>query len=453
MFAKEAPSWNLTMRYHKIKSELAQRFIVRNVSLWNSHGVRHGVDVAVKDGVVLEIARSLGGENYADFREFKGDGLVLMPAGVDAQVHLRVPGQHQKETASSGAWAAVAGGVGAILTMPNTKPVIDNIDTLRIAKLEVAGAEAETGVKVFFSAAMTMGQKGRECVDFKKLAAEGVLAFTDDGVGVADDAVMRRVFEGAAKTRLPILQHAEVPGHGGVLADGPIQRLLGGTAYPSSAEIDMVERDLRLMHGIPGARYHVLHVSAAETILLVKSAKDKGLQVTCEVSPHHLFFSADDIQSGNSSFKMNPPLRSRQDKEALISGLKVGDCDFMATDHAPHESEVKTENFKTSAFGTTGLETSLRVLIYLWHQKQLSSERLVEVWSKNPAKFLGIDADFGEIGEGRPFNAVLCDVEAEERFLSEADFVGLSRNSCFIGSKLPGNVIMTLLGDKIHHMS
>ena len=125
MFAKEAPSWNLTMRYHKIKSELAQRFIVRNVSLWNSHGVRHGVDVAVKDGVVLEIARSLGGENYADFREFKGDGLVLMPAGVDAQVHLRVPGQHQKETASSGAWAAVAGGVGAILTMPNTRPVIE----------------------------------------------------------------------------------------------------------------------------------------------------------------------------------------------------------------------------------------------------------------------------------------------------------------------------------------
>jgi dihydroorotase len=441
------------MRYHKIKSELAPRIIVRNVSLWNSYGVRHGVDIAVKDGVVLAIAGNLRGEGYSDFLEINGDGLALLPAGVDAQVHLRVPGQHQKETASSGAWAAVAGGVGALLTMPNTKPVIDNIDTLRIAKLEVAGAEAETGVKVFFSAAMTMSQKGRDCVDFKKLAAEGVLAFTDDGVGVADDAVMRRVFEGAAKTGLPILQHAEVPGHGGVLADGPIQRMLGGAAYPPSAEIDMVERDLRLMHGVPGARYHVLHVSAAETIQLVRSAKDKGLQVTCEVSPHHLFFSSDDIRPDNSSFKMNPPLRSREDKESLVAALKVGDCDFMATDHAPHESEVKTENFKTSAFGTTGLETSLRVLIYLWRQKQLSSERLVDVWSKNPAKFLGIEADFGEIGEGRPFNAVLCDVEAEGRILSEADFVGLSRNSCFIGSKLPGNVIMTLLGDKIHRIS
>jgi len=451
--AREVLSWNITMRYHKIKSELAPRIIVRNVSLWNSYGVRHGVDIAVKDGVVLAIAGNLRGEGYSDFLEINGDGLALLPAGVDAQVHLRVPGQHQKETASSGAWAAVAGGVGALLTMPNTKPVIDNIDTLRIAKLEVAGAEAETGVKVFFSAAMTMSQKGRDCVDFKKLAAEGVLAFTDDGVGVADDAVMRRVFEGAAKTGLPILQHAEVPGHGGVLADGPIQRMLGGAAYPPSAEIDMVERDLRLMHGVPGARYHVLHVSAAETIQLVRSAKDKGLQVTCEVSPHHLFFSSDDIRPDNSSFKMNPPLRSREDKESLVAALKVGDCDFMATDHAPHESEVKTENFKTSAFGTTGLETSLRVLIYLWRQKQLSSERLVDVWSKNPAKFLGIEADFGEIGEGRPFNAVLCDVEAEGRILSEADFVGLSRNSCFIGSKLPGNVIMTLLGDKIHRIS
>ncbi len=453
MIALQAHRWNLTMRYHKIKSELAPRFIMRNVSLWNSDGVDQGVDLAVKDGVVLEIARNLRSEDYADFREIKGDGLVLLPAGVDAQVHLRVPGQHQKETASSGAWAAVAGGVGAILTMPNTKPVIDNIETLRSAKLEVAGAEAETGVKVFFSAAMTLGQKGRDCVDFKKLATEGVLAFTDDGVGVADDAVMRRVFEGAAKTGLPILQHAEVPGHGGVLAEGPVQRLLGGTAYPSSAEIDMVERDLRLMQGVPGARYHVLHVSAAETIQLVKSAKDKGLQVTCEVSPHHLFFSSDDIQSGNSSFKMNPPLRSRLDKEALISGLKAGDCDFMATDHAPHESEVKTENFKTSAFGTTGLETSLRVLIGLWRQKHLSIERLVEVWSKNPAKFLGVDAEFGKIAKGRPFNAVLCDVKAEESVLSEADFVGLSRNSCFIGSKLPGKVIMTVLGDKIHYLS
>ncbi len=441
------------MRYHKIKSELAPRFIVRHVSLWNSYGVAQGVDLAVKDGVVLEIARNLRREDYANFREIKGDGLVLLPAGVDAQVHLRVPGQHQKETASSGAWAAVAGGVGAILTMPNTKPVIDNVETLRSAKLEVSGAEAETGVKVFFSAAMTMGQKGRDCVDFKKLASEGVLAFTDDGVGVADDAVMRRVFEGTAKTGLPILQHAEVPGHGGVLADGPIQRLLGGPAYPSSAEVEMVKRDLRLMQEVAGARYHVLHVSAAETIELVKAAKDKGLHVTCEVSPHHLFFSSDDIQPGNSSFKMNPPLRSRQDKEALIAGLKVGHCDFMATDHAPHESEVKTENFKTSAFGTIGLETSLRVLIWLWRQGQLSSERLVEVWSKSPATFLGIEGDFGEIAEGRPFNAVLCDVTAEGGVLSDDDFVGLSRNSCFIGSKLPGKVIMTMLGDKVHFIS
>ena len=441
------------MRHNKIKSDFVPQFILQNVALWNASGARESVSIVVKNGFVLKIDAHLSASDYPGFKEIQGHNLALLPAGVDAQVHLRVPGQQQKETAWSGSWAAVAGGVGAILTMPNTKPVIDNLETLALAKKEIEGPSAETGVQVFFSAAMTLGQKGRQCVDFQSLARAGVLAFTDDGVGVADDSVMLDVIKGAAKTGLPILQHAEVPGHGGVLADGPVQRQVGGIAYPESAEVDMVDRDIELLQKVPGARYHVLHVSCGKTIAKVLEAKKSGLKVTCEVSPHHLYFNSENIRPDNSAFKMNPPLRSAQDQAVLQRALQAGECDFMATDHAPHEAEAKTGNFKTSAFGTTGLETSLRVLLWMWRQGQLSKQRLVEVWSSAPAKFLGIQAEFGEIGEGRPFNAVLCDVDASESLVTEGDFVGLSRNSCFIGSSLPGKVVMTILRDKIHYLS
>jgi len=441
------------MRHHKIKSKISSQILMRNVSIWNATRILEGVDVLVRDGIVAKIGGNLAGNSGEGFYEIDGSGKVLLPAGVDAQVHLRVPGQEQKETAWSGTWAAVSGGVGALLNMPNTKPVIDNLDTLRLAQEEVSGPSAETGIKVLFSAAMTRGQKGRECVDFQSLAKAGVSAFTDDGVGVADDLVMMKVLEGAAKTGLPLLQHAEVPGHGGVLASGPVQLQIGGEPYPESAELDMVTRDIRLLRKVPNARYHVLHVSCAKTLSAVDEAKKSGLKVTCEASPHHLYFTADDIKTGNSSFKMNPPLRSTADRHALQIALQSGVCDFMATDHAPHEVEVKTSNFKTSAFGTTGLETSLRVLIWLWLAGRLSKERLVDVWSKAPAKFLGIESEFGEIAEGRAFNAVLCDVQAPPSVVEENQFAGLSQNSCFVGQKLPGRILTTILRDKIHYIS
>lgn len=441
------------MRNNKIISVFTRNVLIRGIELWNPTGVDETVDIAIRDGIVMKISKDISGKESAGYQVIDGQGLVIMPAGVDAQVHLRVPGQAQKETATSGLWAAVAGGVGALLTMPNTNPVIDQINVLELARREVAEPERETGVKVLFSAAMTKGQKGKECVDFAALASAGVSAFTDDGVGVADDHLMFEVLRGASQTGLPLLQHAEIPGHGGVLADGPVQRELGGIAYPEAAETNMVLRDLRLLSEVPSARYHVLHVSAASTLAAVRDAKNKGLRVSCEVSPHHLFFTSDDIQSGNSSFKMNPPIRSAADRESLQEALMTGDCDFMATDHAPHESAVKTTNLKTSAFGTTGLETSLRVMIWLWQQGRLTPARLVETWSTSPAKFLGIDSSHGVIAEGRPFNAVLCDVKAPAKLVTDQDFVGLSRNSCFIGASLPGQIKATILGDKVHFMN
>ena len=438
------------MHKYSVKSKSHHRLLISGVDLWNASGVQKSVDIAIEDGIVRRIGKDLDLNAHLDFVVLRADGYVLMPSGVDAQVHLRVPGQEQKETATSGLWAAVSGGVGALLTMPNTKPVLDNIETLALAKQVIAGPEAETGVRVLFSAAMTMGQRGHEVVDFLALAKAGIFAFTDDGVGVSDDKIMLQVLKGAAPTGLPVLQHAEVPGHGGVLAGGPVQVAIGSVAYPVWAEVDMVQRDLDLLKQVPTARYHVLHVSAAGTLSLIAAAKKSGLHVTCEASPHHLFFTSEEIVPDNSAFKMNPPIRSASDRSQLQSALASGACDFMATDHAPHESAVKTNNFKTSAFGTTGLETSLRVMIDLWQKGAITATRLVDAWSKAPAAFLGISATHGEISEGRPMSGVLCDVTAKQAAVREDDFAGLSRNSCFIGTKLPGIVLATILGQKVH---
>jgi dihydroorotase len=438
------------MRHHKINSGTIRHFVLRQVELWNASDVQPNVDILVENGLVTAIGPAGSMAMCEGLTQLDGRGFVLLPAGVDAQVHLRVPGQAQKETATSGLWAAVSGGVGALLTMPNTCPVLDHVSILKQARQELGAPEATTNVRVLYSAAMTIGQRGRTCVDFEALAHAGVAAFTDDGVGVVDEDVMSEVFLWASRTGLPVLQHAEVPGHGGVLAEGPAQKAIGGVAYPVAAETEMVARDLRLLRQFPKARYHVLHVSAAATIPLIAKARQEGLRVSCEVSPHHLYFSTDDISPSNSSFKMNPPIRSVQDRHCLRQSLADGLVDFVATDHAPHEPAAKTSNFKTSAFGTTGLETSLRVLLDLWRSNQLTRSRLIEVWSLAPARFLGIDAEFGEIKVGRPLNAVLCDVHAPSTLIMPGDFAGLSKNSCFIGHKLPGRIHGTILRSKVH---
>lgn len=432
-----------------IKSIKSDSFVISGAVIWTASGVTSPSDIWVKDGIINKISTSA---QPAPAGAIAANGLVVLPAGVDAQVHLRVPGQPHKETATTGMWAAVHGGVGALLTMPNTKPVIDEPSVCILARQELAPGEAATGVKVLLSAAITKGQRGKELVDFDGLHHAGVAAFTDDGVGVADDQVMATALRGVARTGLPLLQHAEVPGHGAVLAPGPIQLKTGGGAYNEDAETDMVARDLRLLEDTPSARYHVLHVSSAKTLDLVKIARRQGLKVTCEVSPHHLFFCSDDILEGNTSFKMNPPLRSPKDRELLQTSLANGDCQFMATDHAPHELESKSDNFKTSAFGTTGLETSLRVLLWMLKRGQLTPERLVQVWAKEPANFLGIDKEFGDIEVGRPFNAVLIDPDAPDRLVLESDFCGLSKNSCFVGSYLPGRIYGTYLRTWIHEI-
>jgi dihydroorotase len=260
---------------------------------------------------------------------------------------------------------------------------------------------------------------------------------------------MRQSFLASSRIGLPVLQHAEVPGHGAVLAAGPIQESLGIKAYPRSAEVDMVKRDLKLLADYPGAKYHVLHISCRETIDLVSQAKAKGLQATCEVTPHHLMLCSADIIDKHTSFKMNPPLRDGADRDALQRRLATGEIDFVSTDHAPHENEIKGDNFKTAAFGTLGLETSLRVLLDLQRRGVLSKERVVEVFSKKPAEFLNVADKYGTIAEGKPFFAALVDSVDSDFEVTVADLPGKSKNSCFVGRNLPGRISHSLFADSI----
>lgn len=425
----------------------SDRYQIENVELWTSKGIKKGVTVLVEKGVLVKISEKT--ESLATGVEtLDGHGVVLMPAGVDPQVHLRVPGQPEKETPLSGLEAARAGGIAAVLTMPNTNPVLDDVTSLDLAKKQLQPAVEKTGVEVLYSAAITLGQKGRQVVDYNALAEWGVAAFTDDGVGVLSDEAMCAAFEASEKTGLPILQHAEMPGHGGVLAPGPVQVGQAVKAYPEAAEVDMVRRDIGLLKKYPMARYHVLHASSAKTLELVKHAKKDGYRASIEVTPHHLWFCAEDIKAENSSFKMNPPLRSREDRLALQEGLRSGDIDFVSTDHAPHESELKTSKFKTAAYGTVGLETSLPVLLSLYKKELLSFTDVIRVFSKNPASFLGIDDRYGDIEVGRPFNAVLVDIDKVQE-VSPEYLKGKSKNSCFLGTSLHGKILMTCFEEQI----
>lgn len=414
---------------------LPARFCIRNVAVWNADSVREGCDVFVEYGRIASISKA--GERAFEGESVNGSGRALMPSGLDVQAHLRVPGQPEKETPLTGLRAALRGGYAAVLTMPNTQPILDTPAVLAMAKSEVASATADTGIEVLWSAAVTVGQKGEALTDFDALAKAGIAAFTDDGKGVAPDGLMEASLKHLGRLGLPFLQHAEFPGHGGVLAPGPVQAKLGVAPYAAEAEWKMVARDLEVLRKAPSARYHVLHVSAKETIALIREAKAQGLKVSGEASPHHLYFSTHDLSTEDSSFKMNPPIRSPEDREALIEALANGDIDFVATDHAPHEAAKKTRDFTGAAFGTTGLETCLRVLLDLLQKKRLTPTRLVAAFSTEPARFLGLESKYGTLAEGRDFHALLIDPNAKAEPVTVADLESLSKNNCFVGRPLP----------------
>jgi len=425
---------------------LPVEFYIKNAKIWNPNQILDSAVVHVVSGHLNWIKKSSDLKEQEleqiEASEFTVDaqGQVLMPMGIDMQVHLRNPGQSHKETIDTGLRAALRGGYAAVLAMPNTNPTIDSVEVLLNSKKEVAAKSTEYGIDIWWTAAFSKSLAGKELVDFEAIHKHGVWAFTDDGVGLEDDVLMEKVFEESARLGFLVLQHCEFRGHGASLAAGPVQEKLGLKAYPAEAEWKMIERDLKLLEKHPQARYHILHISSAKSVELLNEAKQKGLNVTGEVTPHHLFFCSEDIVVENTSFKMNPPLRSSEDRKVLQEALADGTIDFVSTDHAPHEESVKNIGFDSAAFGTTGMETSIRVLLKLHQDNILSAERLVEVFSTAPARLAKKTNDFGSLKSGSEFKAMLLDTEFGPQKVQEADLESLSKNNVFLGASLPGKI-------------
>jgi dihydroorotase len=420
---------------------MASRVVFRGVRLVDPASGQDGVtDVLVEDEQIAEVGPKLsasGGEVV------DGGGLVMAPGLVDLHAHLREPGFEQKETVETGSRAAVAGGYTALSAMPNTDPVTDNVAVVA----EVRNLADKAGLcDVFPAGAITRGLAGESLTDMAEMAEAGVRLFTDDHNSVQSSRVMRMALEYARAFDVVISQHAQDPGlsEGWQMHEGHYSVLLGLAGAPAEAESIVVARDLALAR-LTGGRLHVTHVSAGETVELVAAGRRRGLRVSADVTPHHLSLCDEDLVTFDTSFKVNPPLRTAEDRDALRTGLAAGHLDAVATDHAPHADEDKEQEFDQSPPGTIGLETALAVVLTeLVEPGILSLSQAIERMSTTPARILGLEEHGGPVTPGRPANLVVFDPAAEWT-VGERPFFSKARNSAFAGRRLRGRVLHTLL--------
>jgi len=411
-------------------------FVIRDATHWRT-GVR--VTVAVKDGRVVPLPEVPQGAVVID-----AAGAVLAPGLVDLHVHLREPGQEYKENIETGTAAAAAGGFTAVCAMPNTVPPNDN---RAITELMVRRAREVGAVRVYPIGCITAGQKGETLAEMGEMQDAGIVAVSDDGRSVMNSEVMRRALEYARGMGLVVIQHAEDTclSAGGPAHEGAASTRIGLRSQPAAAESAMVARDLELV-ALTGARYHVAHVSSAETVRLVREAKRRGLPVTCEVTPHHLTLTDEACADYDTSTRVNPPLRSDSDVAAMRAALADGTIDAVATDHAPHSSVEKDVEFEQAASGMIGLETALGLCLELVHAGVMPPMALFERMSTAPARILGLPG--GTLAPGSiadvtvvdPTVAWVCDPSL---------FLSRSRNSPFGGRKMRGRAMLTIVAGNI----
>ena len=392
-------------------------------------------DIAITDGRISERREHI--EAKAEDRIIDAEGLVVAPAFVDVHVHLREPGYGYKERIATGTMAAARGGYTTVCSMPNLNPVPDSVENLK-AQQEIIDRDAK--IEVLPYAAITIGRKGEELVDMASLVGK-VCAFSDDGSGVQVDGMMERAMTEAVKHDQLIAAHCEVEEllKGGYIHDGEYAKAHGHKGICSESEWEQVKRDIEIAERL-GCRYHVCHISTKETVQLVREAKARGVKVTCETGPHYLIFTDMNLEE-DARWKMNPPVRSAEDRAALVEGIKDGTIDMIATDHAPHSVEEKSRGLKDSAMGIVGLETAFAALnTHLVRKGVITMERLVELMSLNPRKVFRIA---GGLNEGDRADVVLLDTEKEWRVDSEK-FYSMGRISMFDGREMVGDVVMTL---------
>src|SRR3984885_7946624 len=403
------------------------------------------MDILLRDGRVAEIALSNKIRGSAD-EKFEARGLIVAPGFIHLHVHLREPGQGYKETIASGTAAAAAGGFTSVCTMPNTAPVVDNPEWVEWLKHPGRAAL----VNVFPIAAATLNSRGAALTDFAALQRAGAVAVTDDGKPILDDEIMRAALRLGAELNLPGGQHAEDtrPTEHGSMHEGPTSFRLGLRGMSAAAEANIVDRDVTLVQQIRESRLHVAHLSTSDALKAVRRGKRAKVRVTCEVTPHHFTLLDQDVGEYNTNFKMNPPLRTASDREAILVALADGTVDAIATDHAPHAAHEKEVEFERAAFGITGLETALALAITKLHREhKIPLTHIVELFTAGPARVFDLRGR-GSLARGSFADVTIFDPKKRWTF-EVAKSRSLSHNTPFDGWQLTGKVVATIVGGKI----
>lgn len=392
-------------------------------------------DILIMNGIINHMGVTW--QHVREVMQYDLQGKIVVPGLFDMHVHFREPGQTHKEDISSGALAAAYGGVTGVLCMPNTTPPLDNAEVIK----DNAAKSNGNIVDVYTSACATVGRAGERISSIKSLHEAGALAITDDGSPIAGDEMMRDVLTAAAEFNLTVIQHCEIMSitDGGIINDGVVSRKLGVKGIPNASESKIIERDIELTKQIKGARYHVQHISTKEAVKLVRKAKAEGVKVTAEVCPHHFTLIDEAILEYGTNAKMNPPLRTKEDVEEILLGIKDGTIDAICTDHAPHSEDEKKLPLDKAPFGIVGLETSVGLTYTNLVEKGIISlDEMVMKMSVNPRRILGLP-DI-KITEGEKANLTILDLK-EEWVVDSSKFHSKSKNTPYNGWKLKGKAI------------
>lgn len=417
--------------------------LIKNGRLINpSENLDKVMDIFVEDGIIKEKAESI--EKQAD-TVIDAAGCYVMPGLIDLHVHFRDPGLTYKEDIETGSKAAAKGGFTTVCCMPNTKPVVDNVETVKyiIEKGEKTGL-----TNVLPVGAVTKNMAGVEITDVEELKKAGICAISEDGKSVMNSGVYRKAMKNAAKANVPVLAHCEDINlvEGGVINLGDKSSELGVKGISNAVEDVIAMRDIMLAKET-GATLHLCHCSTKDSVEMVKRAKEEGIKVTAEVCPHHFSMCSDDITSNDGNFKMNPPLRAREDMEALIKGLQDNIMDVISTDHAPHSAEEKAKDLEHAPFGIVGLETSVALTVTnLVKKGYLTPMQMAAKMSYNPAKVLGIPK--GTLDEGKIADITIIDPD-KEYTIDVNTFESKGKNTPFDGYKVSGEVEYTILNGKV----
>jgi dihydroorotase len=410
-----------------------------------ANGVDGTLDVLIENGIIARVARDLpvsGAEVYE-----VPSGAIVAPGLIDIHVHLREPGQEHKETVATGTASAVAGGFTAVACMPNTDPVNDHAGITQF----ILKKAAEAGLaRVYPIGAVSLGSKGDQLAELGEQKAAGCVGFSDDGHPVRTALLMRRALEYAGMLGVPVINHCEDPSlkGDGVAHEGFYASTLGLRGIPGVAESLMVERDVSLAE-LTGAPVHIAHMSARQSIRAVRAGKDRGVSVTCEVTPHHFTLTDEalDVVKYDTNLKMNPPLREQADMEAMLAGIEDGTVDVIATDHAPHHLDEKMVEFDRAPFGIVGLETAVPIVFdRLVHAGRISVKRMIELLSVNPARVINVAGGTLAVGAPADITVLAPDLKVTVR---AQQLKSKSKNTPFDGWELRGGVAATIVGGRL----